>query len=83
MSDLGPTLQWRLADDLGRNYLLLNIQGEIVDPSVATDATVVRIGRKTRDLLAARGVAVGTLSVHVRNAAGLDRTVALGLTFER
>lgn len=83
VSDLGPTLQWRLADDLGRNYLLLNIQGEIVDPSVATDATVVRIGRKTRDLLAARGVAVGTLSVHVRNAAGLDRTVALGLTFER
>jgi hypothetical protein len=42
---------------------------------------VVKIGRKTRDLLQSRGVADAVLSVHVVNRIGVDRTVAMPLTF--
>ena len=74
-------MQWRLTDGAGRHYLLLNIQDEIIDPSIATTSTVVKIGRKTRDLLQSRGVADAVLSVHVVNRIGVDRTVAMPLTF--
>jgi hypothetical protein len=48
---------------------------------IATNATVVKIGRKTRDLLQSRGVAAAVLSVHVVNRIGVDRTVSMPLTF--
>lgn len=79
VNDLAPTMQWRLTDSAGRHYLLLNTQDEVVDPSIATDATLVKIGRKTRDLLAARGVSDVVLSVHVLNSTGVNRTVSLPL----
>ena len=81
VNDLAPTMQWPLTDGAGRHYLLLNIQDEIIDPSIATTSTVVKIGRKTRDLLQSRGVADAVLSVHVVNRIGVDRTVAMPLTF--
>jgi len=81
VSDLAPTMQWRLTDGAGRHYLLLNIQDEVIDPSTATTSTVVKLGRKTRDLLQSRGVADAVLSVHVANRIGVDRTVSMPLTF--
>ena len=48
---------------------------------IATTSTVVKIGRKTRDLLQSRGVADAVLSVHVVNRIGVDRTVSMPLTF--
>jgi len=81
IENLAPTMQWRLTDGAGRHYLLLNIQNEIISPDQATSSTVIRIGRKTRDLLAARGIGDAILSTHVLNQAGLNRTVSLALTF--
>lgn len=78
---LMPTMQWRLTDDAGRHYLLLNLQGEIVAPDQATDATAILLGRRTRDLLAARNIGAAVLSTHLVNQAGVDRVVTLGLTF--
>jgi hypothetical protein len=52
--DLAPTMQWRLTDAAGRHYLLLNLQDEVVDPTTATDSTLVKLGRRTRDLLRSR-----------------------------
>jgi hypothetical protein len=83
IQSLQPTMQWRLTDQAGRHYLLLNIQDEIVPPDQAVDAMVVKIGRQSRDLLAARGITDAVLSVHLLNQAGLNRTVALALKFRR
>ncbi len=81
IGDLAPSTQWRLTDGAARHYLLLNAQNEVVPPDQAFDTTVVKLGRRTRDLLAARGITFALLSVHLLNRAGLDRTVAIPLTF--
>jgi hypothetical protein len=78
---LAVDTQWRLTDEAGRHYLLLNLQNEVVPPGTAVPASIVKIGRKSRDLLTARGVRDAVLSTHVSNRIGVDRTVSLALTF--
>jgi len=78
----GFTLRWRLYDDADRHYLLRGEENdEPLDWLSFTDQSQAIIGRKTRDLLAKRGVTNGTIKCTIRLPDQTETTLSLDLEF--
>ncbi len=78
----GFTYRWRLYDDADRHYLLRGEENdEPLDWLSFTDQSQAIIGRKTRDLLAKRGVTKGTIKCTIRLPDQTETTLSLDLEF--
>jgi hypothetical protein len=78
----GFAYRWRLFDADGRHYLLRAYGGDALDWLDFTDQKYAVIGRKTRDLLAKRGVTSGRIECTVKIPGKTEKTVSLDLEFE-
>jgi len=78
----GFAYRWRLFDTDGRHYLLRAYGGDALEWIDFTDQKYAVIGRKTRDLLAKRGVTSGRIECTVKIPGKAEKTVSLDLEFE-
>jgi hypothetical protein len=78
----GFTYRWRLYDDADRHYLLRGEgNDEPLDWLSFTDQSQAVIGKKTRDLLAKRGVTNGTIKCTIRLPDQTETTLSLDIEF--
>jgi hypothetical protein len=78
----GFAYRWRLSDNAGNHYLLVGKDSdEPLDWKDFTDQRNAIIGRKTRDLLASRGVKKGVIECTVRIPEKGEKTVSLNAEF--
>lgn len=78
----GFTYRWRLYDDADRHYLLRGEESnEPLDWLAFTNQGQAIVGKKTRDLLAERGVRKGRIECTIRLPDGTEKTLSLGIEF--